>query len=282
MRTSFAPLPTPAVRRVRRVTRRDGERAADAPIEDPVKKFRVETFFGTVDSIISLISERFDDRAQGVFKDLGLFTHKRMMQIKEDPASMPDDAFKAFCAIYKKFVKEEDLRREYLQLTKIYENYQAAMNLPMNLHDDAEWIDLTAVELVGDVGADDNEVQVGDSLHGSETVTGDHDHDNCIDDDDDDPDPLPLDADISSEVLREEEALSFKNIGSMKQIFQVMHCSGLKTVFPSLHIALRIAVTLPVSSASTERSFSKLKLIKKPFKDCHDARTPRTLNDNFL
>lgn len=33
-------------------------------------------------------------------------------------------------------------------------------------------------------------------------------------------------------------------------------------VFPNLFIAIKIGITLPVSSSSTERTFSKLKLIK--------------------
>lgn len=36
----------------------------------------------------------------------------------------------------------------------------------------------------------------------------------------------------------------------------------MEEIYPNLWIALRIAVTLPVTIASAERSFSKLKLIK--------------------
>jgi len=36
----------------------------------------------------------------------------------------------------------------------------------------------------------------------------------------------------------------------------------MSTVFPNLYIALKITVTFPVSTASTERSFSRLKLLK--------------------
>lgn len=44
--------------------------------------------------------------------------------------------------------------------------------------------------------------------------------------------------------------------------FKVFCAANMKTVFPNLYIALKITVTLPVSSASTERSFSRLKLLK--------------------
>lgn len=37
---------------------------------------------------------------------------------------------------------------------------------------------------------------------------------------------------------------------------------GLKSVFPNLYQVIQIGVTLPISSASTERSFSKLKIVK--------------------
>ena len=41
-----------------------------------------------------------------------------------------------------------------------------------------------------------------------------------------------------------------------------MYDSRLHKVFPNLAVALRIFLTLPVTVASAERSFSKLKLIK--------------------
>ncbi|KAF0748925.1 zinc finger MYM-type protein 1-like [Aphis craccivora] len=45
-------------------------------------------------------------------------------------------------------------------------------------------------------------------------------------------------------------------------IYAVCHSTGLKDVFPNIYIALTIILTLPVSSASPERAFSKLKIIK--------------------
>lgn len=38
--------------------------------------------------------------------------------------------------------------------------------------------------------------------------------------------------------------------------------TGLITVFPNLFTVLKIGVTLPISSTSPERSFSKLKIVK--------------------
>lgn len=53
-----------------------------------------------------------------------------------------------------------------------------------------------------------------------------------------------------------------QNAGSINQVFKVFCSTKLSAVFPNLYIALKITVTLPVSSASTERSFSWMKLIK--------------------
>jgi hypothetical protein len=48
--------------------------------------------------------------------------------------------------------------------------------------------------------------------------------------------------------------------------FSILLSTGLKEVFPVIYTALRIALTLPVSSASPERAFTKLKLIKTRLK----------------
>ncbi|XP_026293692.2 zinc finger MYM-type protein 1-like [Frankliniella occidentalis] len=63
VKEAFTALPIPTVtHRTRRKRRQDGERA-DEPILDPAVKFRVETFYSSLDSIITLISERFNDRS---------------------------------------------------------------------------------------------------------------------------------------------------------------------------------------------------------------------------
>jgi len=49
---------------------------------------------------------------------------------------------------------------------------------------------------------------------------------------------------------------------SMKTVFKTFQDNRLYSIFPTLNTSLLIALTLPVSSASTERSFSKLKLLK--------------------
>lgn len=54
--------------------------------------------------------------------------------------------------------------------------------------------------------------------------------------------------------------------GTIHTLYNVCCKTGLNDVFPALYIALSIALTLPISSASPERAFSKLKLINTSLK----------------
>jgi len=52
------------------------------------------------------------------------------------------------------------------------------------------------------------------------------------------------------------------DVCSPLDVLRYLYDSRLHEVFPNLAVALRILLTLPVTVASAERSFSKLKLIK--------------------
>lgn len=73
---------------------------------------------------------------------------------------------------------------------------------------------------------------------------------------------------LTSSVLKL-KALNFKHqlikdieSASPLHILQALHDFELIDSYPNINIALRIFLTIPVTSASCERSFSKLKLIK--------------------
>ena len=53
-----------------------------------------------------------------------------------------------------------------------------------------------------------------------------------------------------------------ENITSLLELLRYLHSTGLHEVFPNVSVAVRIVLTIPVTVASGERSFSKLKLIK--------------------
>lgn len=63
----------------------------------------------------------------------------------------------------------------------------------------------------------------------------------------------------------ESKIINSKNLQdsmSIVKMFDIFIKTGLVSVFPNLFIVLKIGVTLPISSASLERSFSKLKIVK--------------------
>lgn len=72
----------------------------------------------------------------------------------------------------------------------------------------------------------------------------------------------------SKDVIGEElyfELTTFKSLTDVKQpieILKFIYTNNLLSSFPNLVVSLRIFLTLPVTVASGERSFSKLKIIK--------------------
>lgn len=167
-----------------------------------------------MDIVSTQISDRFNDHSVPLFKDLSLFSHKRLEEVAKT-SYISDDAFKAFCDVYGQFVDLDTLRKEYIQFSSYYSHFEKIMILPQNLHNDA-------------------------LLNESEEETEESDEE----------------PNVPSQNKKEE------NCESIEKFFKICRSFGLKEIFSHMYTALSIAVTLPVSSASPERAFSKLKLIK--------------------
>jgi len=212
---TFTPLP---VNRIRRTKKMPGEISSDQRIIDQMDNFKVNTFYTILDITTTQITKRFNEETMPFFKDLSLFSHKRLREVAETNV-IPKDAFKGFSEIYGKFVNEESLKHEYIQFSKSYFDFEKIMNLPVKFDDTNK-----------------------DSWIQFDTDSNDDDGD-----------------DIQYNKIDQN---SKKNSGTINTIFKVVHLSGLKEIFPTMYTALSIAVTLPVSSASPERAFSKLKLVK--------------------
>lgn len=79
--------------------------------------------------------------------------------------------------------------------------------------------------------------------------------------------PIPCDdnsnddSDDTEEENTENQIMS-TTCGTINTVYKVCQQNGLKEVFPAIYTALSIGLTLPASSSSPERAFSKLKLIK--------------------
>lgn len=63
----------------------------------------------------------------------------------------------------------------------------------------------------------------------------------------------------------------FENVGSILSLYYICCSCGLNTIFPNLYTALKIALTLPTSSSSSERVFSKLKLVRNKLRSTMSA-----------
>jgi len=59
-----------------------------------------------------------------------------------------------------------------------------------------------------------------------------------------------------------QSSFSQENSGSLGDLFSIFYLENLQSTFPTHYVLLHLAITLPVSSCSVERSFSKLKLVK--------------------
>lgn len=65
-----------------------------------------------------------------------------------------------------------------------------------------------------------------------------------------------------STIMDEELEQSYNGANFVSTLFSLFCKAKLKSVIPNLYMGLKVAVTLPVSSTTTECSFSKMKLIK--------------------
>jgi hypothetical protein len=76
-----------------------GENAPDETIDNPMKIFKINTYFYTIDEASTAIKNRFNSTSQGLLKDISYFSINRLLKIKKDPSSLPKDVFKVFCTI---------------------------------------------------------------------------------------------------------------------------------------------------------------------------------------
>lgn len=202
-----------------------GEIADDEPIMDPKDSFKVETFYASIDMAITQMKERFvgEDNAT----TLMLLRDLSLLSLKRlsevRKKGLPEDAFTSFSSIYGKYVNVDEARKEYIAFPSCFEELGKTVDLPRHLHSENKWIVDSDIDSEKDPNSSDDGVS-------------------------DDNEDLGISKP--------------SNVGSLPEIFKIFCKSKLKTVFPNLYSLLKIAVTLPVTSVTTERSFSKLKRVK--------------------
>jgi len=134
----FKPLP---LNRSKRVPKMSAKETPDEVITDPLQNFKIQTFFVAYDTAIIQIEERFSEIAKGIYKDLSLFSRRRLEEISKNNDLLPKDAFDVFSDVYSKFILKDDLKREYLQFSKSYFNFEQVKLLPLHLHNSEIEID---------------------------------------------------------------------------------------------------------------------------------------------
>lgn len=127
----FKPL---TQKRSKRVPQFSGELVSDEIIENPLDSFKINTFFVAYDTSITQINSRFTEQTSGIFKDISLFSRRRIEEISKDVQTFPKDAFSVFADVYKSYINVEDLRREYLHLCKCYFYFEKIKYIPTKLH----------------------------------------------------------------------------------------------------------------------------------------------------
>ncbi|XP_025200620.1 zinc finger MYM-type protein 1-like [Melanaphis sacchari] len=159
------------VNRSRTKKKQFDENSSDEPVVDPKLKFKIDTYFGTLDAAIM-------------------------------------------------FIDRNELCNEYIQFANLYSDFEKVTKLPKNIY-----------PFTSNINTSDIESNV-------EILTSDE------------------------ELNNDQTQKDIMNTGSSLTLLQICYSAGLHSVFPTLFMALRIACTLPVCSVTTERTFSKLKIIK--------------------
>jgi len=211
--------------RKKRVPRNAGENCIDEPLDNPLDNFKVNTYYVVCDTIISELCQRFGDSG-GLLKDISLLSSKRLREVGKNPNLIPNDAFIEVCSVYTNYLDRSLLIEEYQQFVRNYEEIESTRQLPKtfrSLHLCNEYNDDEFSQL---------DLNLEDEYEDTENINQDN---------------------VSSKP---------KNMATVLELFQLFCSANLNAVFPTLYILLKICVTLPVSSCSVERSFSKLKLLK--------------------
>lgn len=103
-----------SVPRYRRIPKRSGELVGDNPINDPIKKFKIECYYGALDLIQTELNYRFGDESSDLLKDLSLLSRKRILEVRHLPHSLPKDAFQQVVKLYGEFLEHDALIRNYI------------------------------------------------------------------------------------------------------------------------------------------------------------------------
>ena len=224
--------------RFRRRRRMDDENAEDEPAETPEDDWKRNTFYVSVDTIINSLKNRFETN-QPLLQAFSLFAPSRFPQLVKN--------FKT---------AHEVCADELFNFARSFEKFDCSSVCHQEDDDDSGEDD--DYDDDDDDDADDNEDNGGD---------GDGDNYDDVDDDNDDEVSSTSDNEQSYNGTKKAKKQPKKKIPSFSDALLLL-CNpdySLVDVYPTLCRVYAIAVAIPVSSSTAERSFSALKRVKLAF-----------------
>jgi Domain of unknown function (DUF4371)/hAT family C-terminal dimerisation region len=223
--------------RVRRKKKMPGEMVSDEVPKESKTRYRTQVYYQVVDTCLAAIKNRFE-QAEDILRDLAILNPDRLFQFQK-LKDIPDDAFGKIV----KWLPEincEALKNEYIMFAKSYKNLIAAVK-PNIIHlrstmEVEEQKENPAEELKS--MEEENILKTGSINFGKTDES---------------------DTDVESEVDSTNDMESMKKVSD---ILKIIKDFKIESAFPNLCLAYKGICTIPPSSASAERSFSKLKIIK--------------------
>lgn len=128
---TFTSLP---IQRSRKKKLLSGETTKDHTFIDPKSHYKIKTYLIAIDSAITCIEERFHSKSQELLKDISLFSVSVLKKTKSDPNTLPNDAFNKFCNLYSKFINHTELKKEYIEFSKLFSYFESTMIGSQCLH----------------------------------------------------------------------------------------------------------------------------------------------------
>lgn len=179
-------------------------------------RYRTNTYFKVLDHIISLINSRFSG-AREILKDLSLLSPERLMNMKKDNKSIPEDSFHNI-SNWLKDINGNDLKREYIMFSHSLKDLVSGLEIPLLLYKPD--------------GPDDTSYDTDSS-------------DNTNDDEN------------NRGLANPETNITVNTMLNVLSNYNYYN-NNLMSAFPNLYLAYKALGTIPATSASAERTFSKV------------------------
>lgn len=80
--------------------------------------------------------EYVNEEEINTYKDLALFSRKRIHEIKNNANALPNAPFAQFSLIYGKWINWSTLRNEFIRFCQIYDTFDKTMTWPKKLYND--------------------------------------------------------------------------------------------------------------------------------------------------